>query len=140
MDNSINALAAALMEARDAKAKAEEVAKEAGRVVRDAEAALFAAMVDAELERVTANGYTFSLDTKTYYSCPAENTDALHEVMVTLGRGDIFKYSVHYQTLNATIRELVDQRGELPESVAALVKAFDDGKVSVRKAPAARKG
>lgn len=130
----LNALALDLHAARVAKVEADTAAKEAGAAVREAESLLFDALVEAGLERITAHGHTFSLDTKTYYSVAPENMDAFHEAMESEGRGSIFKYTVHHATLNATIRELVEQRGGMPESIGGLVKAYDEGKVNVRKA------
>ena len=133
--SDLNALAAALLDARCVKSEAEDAVKAANRAVEEAEDALFAAMVDAELPKITANGYTFALDTKTYYSVRPGALDAFAEVMDTLGLGDIFKRTVHYQTLNATLREMAaTHEGELPEEVRPHVSVYDRGKVGVRKA------
>lgn len=133
--SDLNTLAAALLAARDAKAAADDALKAANRRVEEAEEALFAAMVDAELPKITANGYGFSLDTKAYYSVAPGALDDFATVMEGLGLGDIFKRTVHYQTLNATLRELAARgEGELPEEVRPHVSVYDRGKVTVRKA------
>ena len=133
--SDLNALAAALLDARMCKTACEAELKTANRMVEEAEEALFAAMVDAELPKITANGYGFSLDTKAYYSVRPDALDDFAEVMEGLGLADIFKRTVHYQTLNATLRELAAQHeGELPEEVRPHVSVFDRGKVTVRKA------
>lgn len=136
MSDDLSTLADALLAARAAKAEADDAAKVASAAVKDAERALFDAMVGAELTKISAAGHSFSLDSKTYYSCT--DKDALHEVLGRHGCGGIFRYTVHAGTLNATLREMADAEGRLPEDVAALVDAYDEGKVSVRKAPAGR--
>lgn len=127
-------LAAALIAARADKADAEAAVKDANTRVEEATRELFDAMVDAELPKIEAQGHTFTLDSKTYYSCPAENSEALYAVLTERGRGDIFRHTANYQTLNATLREMADAEGDLPGDVAALVTAFDKGRVAVRKA------
>ncbi len=130
----LNTLAAALIAARDVKAEAEATLKEANKEVEAAQNALFAQMVESELSSINANGYRFTIDTKEYYSVPGDNLDTFHDVMDSLGRGAIFKFTVHHQTLQATLRELAGQHGgELPEDVAALVNVFDKPGVMVRK-------
>ena len=132
-------LAGVLMAAKRDKAALEDGLRSATAAVETAESALFDAMAEAELTKISADGHTFSLDTKTYYSVPADAMDDFHRVMERAGLGAIFRFSVHHQTLNATLREMASAHdGELPQDVAALVTAYDRGKVNVRAAAKGR--
>lgn len=132
----LSTLAAALIEARAAKDGADAALKAANKEVAEAEAALFAAMVEAELPKITHGGFGFSLDTKPYFSIKPEWTDEFKEAMTKLGRGGIFKVSVNYQTLNATMRELVagNEDERVPDAVSEFVEVYDKPSVLVRKA------
>jgi len=131
----LNALAAALVAARERKAGLEDSLKMSTSAVELADAALFEALVDAGLSKIGAEGYTFSPDVKDYYSVPAANFDAFHEVMEALGRGGIFKLTANAQTVNATLRELVAQTGEeLPAELAGVVTVYQKQRCNVRKA------
>jgi hypothetical protein len=132
----LNALAADLIEAKEAKEAAEDALKAANAVVEAADAALFAAMVDAGLSKIAANGFTFSPDVKDYYRVPAANMDEFHELMIEMDRGGIFKVTANAQTINATIRELVGFAEELPEPLQGVVEVYQKPKCNMRKATA----
>ena len=128
-----NALAAELIAAKERKSAAEAELKEANKDVGAAESALFKALVDNEVDKVSANGYTFSPDMKDYFSVPAENAEAVYELMVELGLDGIYKMSANAQTFQATMRDLAD-RDALPETLVGLVTVFNKEKVNMRKA------
>lgn len=131
----LNALADALLEARDAKASAEDALKAANAAVESADATLFEALADAGLSKISAHGYSFSPDVKEYYRVGAANMDAFHEVMEEIGRGGIFRLTAAAQTINATLRELADEsEAGLPESLKGLVEVYSKQKCNVRKA------
>jgi hypothetical protein len=132
----LNALAAALIDAKDAKAQREDELKAANAEVERADALLFAAMVDAGLSKITANGFSFSPDVKDYYRVGAANMDAFHDLMDALGRGGIFKVTANAQTINATLRELVGDAEELPQDLASVVEVYQRPKCNMRKATA----
>jgi len=132
----LNALAADMIAAREAKDECEAALKEANRRYEEADAALFDAMVDAGLSKIAANGYTFSPDVKDYYRVEAAHMDEFHAVMERLGRGGIFKLTANPQTVQATLRELAadDAEGGLPPELADLVSVFNKQKCNMRKA------
>jgi len=133
--SDLNALATALLDAREAKARAEAGLKEATGAVEAADEALFTALVDAGLSKISANGHSFSPDVKDYYRVPAHRMDDFHDVMEEIGRGGIFKLTANPQTMNATLRELAgESEAGLPERVAALVEVYSKQKCNVRKA------
>lgn len=129
----LNALAAEMIAAREAKEAAEAAVKEANRAYEAADAALFDAMVDAGLSKIAANGYTFSPDVKDYYRVEAAHMDDFHEVMDALGRGGIFKVTANPQTVQATLRELVGEGEALPPELGGLVTVFNKQKCNMRK-------
>lgn len=135
MDDKLVTLAGVLSRRKEAKSDAESLLKTANAVVQEAEAALYEAMVEAEIPKFSAIGQTFTIDPKTYYNVLADDAEAFYLRMSAIGLGDIFKRTVHYQTLNATLRELAskDDDDKLPEDIAELVKTFDKGKISMRK-------
>jgi len=128
-------LAADYNAATDRQAEISDELKAAGKVVADAEIAMFEAMVEAELPSLTADGHTFEIDLSTKYSCLADRRDALYEVLKPYGREGIFKttFSVHAGTLQATMREWETQGG-IPADVVALLTVFDKPVLKVKAA------
>ena len=129
----LNLLAATLIASKDAKAGAEDALKEANAGVERADAALFEALADAGLSKITANGYTFSPDVKDYYRVAAASMEAFHELMDGLGRGGIFRVTANAQTINSTLRELVGDDEGLPEELASVVETYSRPKCTMRK-------
>lgn len=130
----LNALANAMIAAKETKEECEAALKEANRALEACDVALFEAMVDAGLSKIAANGYTFSPDVKDYYRVEAARMDDFHDVMERLGRGGIFKMTANPQTIQATLRELVGDGEGLPGELAELVNVYNKQRCNMRKA------
>lgn len=122
-------------EARKIKEEAEKVLAEAKESMLAAEAALFSAMVDDEIDSISYGGKTYRPQIKTYYSCPADKKQELFIALREDGLGDIIKEDVNANTLSSAMREVVEQNGgEVPEEYADLVNVYDKQTIVARKA------
>lgn len=103
--------------------------------IEEARRALTEAMIDDEVEKISRNGYTFTLSEKVQYSKKGGVDEELFETLRDDGLGDIIKERVDPRTLQATLKELAeDNDGELPEQYRALVSVFRYMDVGRRKA------
>lgn len=119
---------------REAKEAAERAFDDAKAELQEAERALVEAMVSDEVESIKVDGKLFSLSTKAYYSCPADNSDALFALLRRDGLGDIIKEKVDPRTLSSSLRELAEEcGGVLPEGYGDVVNVYDKTSISVRR-------
>ena len=87
-------------------------------------------MIDDDCPKISSGGYTFSLSDKTIYSKKSEESlqeaglDFL-EVLREQGLGDIIVETVNSRTLQSTIKNLVEEQGELPAELAEVINSYD---------------
>ena len=133
--SNLNDLTAALINARGAKEDCAAALKAANAKCDEATLDLFEAMVEAELPKITANGFGFALDTKSYFRVDPDDMGHLRMSMTSRGLGGIFRYTAHAGTLQAALRELETQNGgALPEGIKKYAHEYQKPSVSVRKA------
>ena len=96
-------------------------------------------MIDEDITKITAAGYNFSLVNKTEYSKKSEKdlADAglnFFEVLRNNDLGDLIKETVDRCTYSAACREMVTERGELPDEIQAVTSVYETTDISRRKA------
>ena len=95
-------------------------------------------MIDDDCPKISSGGYTFSLSDKTIYSKKSEESlqeaglDFL-EVLREQGLGDIIVETVNSRTLQSTIKNLVEEQGELPTELAEVINSYDTFDIVRRK-------
>lgn len=130
----INALAMAMIAAKQRKEECEGALREASRDLEAADRALFDALADAGLSKVSVGGFSFTPDVKDYYSVPAERMDEFRDAMEALGRGGIFRVTAHPATLQAALRELASEDdGALPGRIGQMVSTYHKQRCTMRR-------
>lgn len=95
-------------------------------------------MIDDDVPSISVGGYKFFLQDKTIYSKKSEEAlqaagiDFL-EVLREQGLGDIIVETVNSRTLQSTVKNLVDETGELPEELAEVLNKYDTYDIGRRK-------
>lgn len=118
---------------REFKDTMDAKAKEADADFKSAEKEFYAALEAMNMETYSFRGYKYSRDTKKYYR-PVVDREEFYNVLRKNGLGDIVKETVNKNTLDATIRELVEMNfGELPLWLAPLVSEWDGDKIFRRE-------
>ena len=92
-----------------------------------------AAMVAEEMQNFTRNGRQFILTNRTYANAKAGMMPAVCEWMKDNGLGDMVKESIHPQTLQAWVKEQLEEVGALPEELEPLVNVYEKSGISIRK-------
>jgi predicted translin family RNA/ssDNA-binding protein len=122
-----------LVRYRDQKKKAEDALKEINELIAQTEEQLVAAMVEEEMQNFTRNGRQFILTNRTYANAKAGMMPAVCEWMKDNGLADMVKESVHPQTLQAWVKEQIEEAGALPEELEPLVNVYEKSGISIRK-------
>ena len=119
-------------------ARKEELAAlttENNKEIEVARAELANAMIDEEVEKITRNGYSFSVGEKVHYTKKGGVDEALYEALRDDGLGDIIRETVNPRTLQATMKELAERNdGELPEQYREFIAEYRFFDVGRRKA------
>lgn len=95
-------------------------------------------MIDDDVPNISVGGYKFFLQDKTIYSKKSEEVlraaglDFL-EVLRDQGLGDIIQETVNTRTLQSTVKNLVEETGELPEELAEILNVYDTYEIGRRK-------
>ena len=95
-------------------------------------------MIDDDVPSISVGGYKFFLQDKTIYSKKSEEMlqaaglDFL-EVLREQGLGDIIVETVNSRTLQSTVKNLVDEVGELPVELAEVLNTYDTYEIGRRK-------
>jgi len=132
MQEVINSLSDALLDARKAKEHAKAALKEVTAVVDDIEAQLIEAMVSSELENFKRNGVQFILANKSHISAEPERKDDLWVAMKEQGYEHLF--GINANTLSGEIKRLMEENnGELPEWLNGLVKQYQEPEIRIKK-------
>lgn len=115
-----------------------EKTKENNKKIEELKQVIAQQMVDDDCPKISCGGYVYSLQDKTIWSKKSEadlqkaGLD-FFEVLREQGLGDIIKETVSPQTLNSTIRNLVEEQGQLPEELAEVVNSYDTLDIARRK-------
>ncbi len=127
------ATADVLAELRDQKKKSEDMLKEINEMIAQTEEQLVAAMVAEEMQNFTRNGRQFVLTSRTYANAKAGMMPAICDWMKGHELGDMVKESIHPQTLQAWVKEQIEEVGALPEDLSELVNVYEKSGISIRK-------
>jgi len=127
------ATADTLADLRDQKKKAEDALKEINEMISQTEEQLVAAMVAEEMQNFTRNGRQFVLTSRTYANAKAGMMPAVCAWMKDNALGDMVKESIHPQTLQAWVKEQIEEVGALPEELEPLLNVYEKSGISIRK-------
>ena len=127
------ATADVLAELRDQKKKSEDMLKEINEMIAQTEEQLVAAMIEEEMQNFTRNGKQFILTSRTYANAKAGMMPAICDWMKDNALGDMVKESIHPQTLQAWVKEQIEEAGALPEDLSELVNVYEKSGISIRK-------
>ena len=122
-----------LVRYRNQKKEIEEALKEINELIAQTEEQLVAAMVEEEMQNFTRNGRQFVLTTRTYANAKSGMMPALCTWMKENGLKDMVKESIHPQTLQAWVKEQLEEAGALPEELEPLVNVYEKSGISIRK-------
>lgn len=130
----ILALIDSYKELLDRKDELAEQTKENNKAIEEARNALSQAMIDAEMPKVSRNGFLYSLQDKTKYNKKAGDSEEFLEFLEGEGLGDIIKRTVDARTLSSTIGAVVEENdGELPEQFEDYISVYQYYDISKRK-------
>lgn len=124
-----------LLEAKDGL---KEATKKNNEAIEAKKAEIAQQMIDDDVPSISVGGYKFFLQDKTIYSKKAEaalqtlGLDFL-ETLREQGLGDIIVETVNPRTLQSTVKNLVDETGELPEELAEVLNVYDTYDIGRRK-------
>ncbi len=127
------ATADTLAELRDQKKKTEDALKEINEMITQTEEQLVAAMIEEEMQNFTRNGKQFILTSRTYASAKSGMMPDICDWMKDNDLGDMVKESIHPQTLQAWVKEQIEEAGALPKDLSELVNVYEKSGISIRK-------
>lgn len=122
-----------LVRYRDRKKEIEEALKEINALITETEEQLVSAMIEEEMQNFTRNGRQFILTNRTYANAKAGMMPEICSWMKDNGLEDMVKESVHPQTLQAWVKEQIEEAGALPEELSELVNVYEKSGISIRK-------
>lgn len=118
----------------DVKESLEAETKEINKKLQDARDALAKAMIDAEMPKVSRNGFLYSLQDKTKYNKKACDEEEFFEFLEEEGLDSIIKRTVNAATLSSTIKAAVEENGgELPEGYEEFIGVYQYYDIQKRK-------
>lgn len=121
----------ALLDAKDLLA---EQTKENNKKIQETRDALAQAMIDAEMPKVSRNGFLYSLQDKTKYSKKACDEDEFFSVLEENGLGDIIKRTVDARTLSSAMAAAAEENdGILPEEYEDYINVYQFYDIAKRK-------
>jgi hypothetical protein len=141
--SDLTALVKALQEALDRKDELAEETKANNKLIEEIKAKTAQQMVDDDMPQIGYAGYVFSLEESTIYNKRSEAELAEVEkaggpsflgALRDEGLGYIIQETVNSRTLNSTIRNYVEENGELSDNLAAVIKPYETTDVKRRKA------
>lgn len=121
-----------LVRYRDRKKEIEEALKEINALITETEEQLVSAMIEEEMQNFTRNGRQFILTNRTYANAKSGMMPALCTWMKENGLKDMVKESIHPQTLQAWVKEQLEEAGALPEELNELVNVYEKSGISIR--------
>lgn len=91
-------------------------------------------MLEDEITGIKRGKFNYILQEKVKYSKKAGNDELFFDTLRENGLGDIIKETVNAQTLQSTIREVVEEDGELPETLAEVINVYEYLDIGRRRA------
>ena len=122
-----------LVRYRDQKKEIEEALKEINELIAQTEEQLVNLMIEEETQNFTRNGRQFILTNRTYANAKAGMMPEICSWMKDNGLGDMVKESIHPKTLQAWVKEQIEEAGALPEELEPLVNVYEKSGISIRK-------
>ncbi len=117
--------------------------KENNAAIEAAKAKIAQQMVDDDCPSIATGGYRFTLQEKTIYSKRSE--EALAEAGVSFldtlreeGLGDIIVERVDSRTLQSTMKNYVEEHGELSEELSRVISTYETYDIGRRREAARR--
>ena len=125
----------------DRKDELSEQTKANNAAIEAAKAEITQQMVD---EDIPTGGYCFTLTAKTSYTKRSEEELAegglnFLDVLREEGLGDIIVEKVDPRTLQSTIKDYVEEHGELSEGLDSVIRSYEYNDITRRKESAGRK-
>lgn len=141
--SDLTALVKALQKALERKDELAEETKANNKLIEEIKEKTALQMVDDNMPKIEYDGYVFSLEEATIYNKRSEAELAEVErtggpsffgALRDEGLGYIIQETVNSRTLNSTIRNYVEENGELSDNLAAVIKPYETTDVKRRKA------
>ncbi|EET60319.1 hypothetical protein BRYFOR_07515 [Marvinbryantia formatexigens DSM 14469] len=120
-----------LLDRKDALA---DQTKENNKAIQEARDALAQAMIDAEMPKVSRNGFLYSLQDKTKYNKKACDDEEFFSVLEENGLGDLIKRTVDARTLSSAMAAAAEENdGVLPEEYEDYISVYQFYDIAKRK-------
>ena len=129
----------------DRKDELAEQTKANNAAIEAAKAEITQQMVDEDIPRISTGGYCFTLTAKTSYTKRSEEELAegglnFLDVLREEGLGDIIVEKVDPRTLQSTIKDYVEEHGELSEELAKVITTYETYDIGRRRETAKKGG
>lgn len=123
----------------DKKAQLAQETKDNNALIEEMKSDIEEIMIDEDVTKITVSGYNFSLVNKTEYSKKSEADLAkaglnFFDVLRENDLGDLIKETVDRRTYSAACKDMVSERGELPDGLAEVTNVYETTDISRRKA------
>ena len=115
-----------------------EQTKANNKAIEDMKQQIADQMIDDEVTSIGYAGYNFSLQTKTVYSKKSEadlqaaGIDCFG-LLRDNGLGDLIVERVDPRTLSASLKQIVEADGELPEELSEAINVYETNDIGRRK-------
>ncbi|MCI8414945.1 MAG: hypothetical protein HFF00_04875 [Ruminiclostridium sp.] len=101
-------------------------------------------MVDEDVTHISTGGYRFTLTAKTSYTKRSEKELAEEgldflDVLREEGLGDIILEKVDPRTLQSTIKDYVEEHGELSDGLDSVIRSYEFNDITRRRESPGRK-
>lgn len=115
-----------------------EQTKANNKAIEDMKQQIADQMIDDEVTSIGYAGYNFSLQTKTVYSKKSEaDLQAagidFFGLLRDNGLGDLIVERVDPRTLSASLKQIVETDGELPEDLSEAINVYETNDIGRRK-------
>lgn len=115
-----------------------EQTKANNKAIEDMKQQIADQMIDDEVTSIGYAGYNFSLQTKTVYSKKSEaDLQAaginFFGLLRENGLGDLIVERVDPRTLSASLKQIVEAEGDLPEDIREAINVYETNDISRRK-------
>lgn len=118
----------------DRKDELADQTKENNKKIQEARDALAKAMIDAEMPKVSRNGFLYSLQDKTKYNKKACDEEEFFSVLEENGLGDLIKRTVDARTLSSAMAAAAEENdGVLPEEYEDYISVYQFYDIAKRK-------
>lgn len=118
----------------DRKDELADQTKENNKAIQEARDALAQAMIDAEMPRVSRNGFLYSLQDKTKYNKKACDDEEFFSVLEENGLGDLIERTVNASTLSSAMAAAAEENdGVLPEEYEGYINVYQFYDIAKRK-------